>query len=77
MLFSYSVEFILCFRNILGTLRGKTFYLSNLEYSSGARRTGIWIDFEFIWNVNLMGWLKQISAEPGIKAKRSLDFCSL
>ena len=76
MLFSYSVELILCFRNILGTLRGKTFYFSNLEHSSGARRM-IWIDFEFIWNVNLTGWLKQISAEPGIKAKRSLDFCSL
>ena len=76
MLFSYSVELILCFRNILATLRGKTFYLSNLEYSSGARRM-IWIDFELIWNVNLMGWLKQISAEQGIKAKRSLDFCSL
>ena len=76
MLFSYSVEMILCFRNILGTLHGKTFYLSNLEHSSGAR-TMIWIDFEFIRNMNLMGWLKQIIAEPGIKAKRILDCCSL
>ena len=76
MLFSYSVEMILCFRNILGTLHGKTFHLSNLEYSSGARRM-IWIDFEFIRNMNLMGWLKQIIAEPGIKAKRSFDCCSL
>lgn len=24
-----------------------------------------------------MGWLKQTSADPGIKAKRSLNFCSL